>query len=689
MPGLFAQSAGPLAERSFASLLLSTLLVVTGVPIIAPSARAQDAPPVATPGVAPTAQPAGQREPDRSASPAIGAADTRQDARGVIDHPPALGNPPTRSDEDGRPAAANADTAAHPAAHPEVASGADMALSNSTQLEPAKRAADSELAQPSAHPDATDPGPAVAPQAAAAAASDAGDASATANVQAPKPDPIGPVVIAEAKQIGTTSTDKVDVAGLEAFYTANPDRWIWLSAGEVTAGARRVIAAIGGADDWGLRASDFKRPDPPSDASLQALARFEATLSLAVLKYARHARGGRIDPLRLSDNLDRQPPLPDPKQVLTEIAASDAPDAYLLQHHPQHAQFKKLRQLYLALRDGRTDGRSADPGADLETGAEARRDGAARTASDRKQRRRPKQRLTAERVLLNMEQWRWMPRELGSLHVWNNIPEFRIRIMKNGRAIYNERMIVGKVDKQTPIFSKDMQSIVFHPGWGVPNSIKVQELLPGLLRGRDTFARNGLRATYRGRPIEPMEIDWTVTDIRHLTVIQPPGGRNVLGVVKFQFPNKHAIYMHDTPSKNLFKSKVRMFSHGCMRINKPVRLAEIILAETGGWRPRRVASLIRSGPKDNKVMLKQPVPVHVTYFTVTVGGDGKPQVFSDGYGHERKIRLGLAGKAHLIVKKRVNLSKVRAEVLKRAAGSYYGSYASRSTSWTQNVFNED
>ncbi len=173
---------------------------------------------------------------------------------------------------------------------------------------------------------------------------------------------------------------------------------------------------------------------------MEAQAVDEIKLDLAVLKYARYARGGRLTPSRVSPLFDQRPNLRDPKTVLTEIAAADSADAYLRSLHPKHPQFEQLRQELLRPRRSRQ--------------------GAGR------QRARQSQRL-----IVNMERWRWMPPELGSFHVWNNVPEFNARVVKGGKSIYVEKTIVGQLKYATPFFSAPMRSIVFHPEWVVPETI--------------------------------------------------------------------------------------------------------------------------------------------------------------------------------------------------------------------------
>jgi murein L,D-transpeptidase YcbB/YkuD len=383
-----------------------------------------------------------------------------------------------------------------------------------------------------------------------------------------------------------------------------------------------VAGEIAKAGDWGLDASEFDvpmlraaasgRPDFAPDAMADA----EVRLSLAVLKYARHARGGRFEPTDLTPYLDRKSPLRDPASVLTQIAAAEKPDAYLRKLNPQHPQFERLRQRYLAVR-----GEKAPPKGPSE----------------------------AERLLANMEQWRWMPDDLGKFHVWVNIPEQLLRVVRDGRVINTERIVIGKPNAQTPIFSNEMKYLIFHPFWGVPDSIKTNEILPGLRRGRAILARQNLRLQLNGKDVDPNRFDWSRTDIRRFHVYQPPGRGNALGIVKFMFPNKHAVYMHDTPSKSLFKASVRAFSHGCMRVQDPVKFAELILAEDQGMSPDQVRSLAgANAPENNQINLSRHIPVHMVYFTMRVEDGGKVSTFKDIYGHEERIRLALGGKMNLI-----------------------------------------
>lgn len=456
-------------------------------------------------------------------------------------------------------------------------------------------------------------------------------------------------LISETRSLSTEERE-----ALTAFYENRGDDLLWVDNGAFNDRAEAAMVEIRRADDWGLEASAFELPSAPASGEPADVADSELKLSLAVLKYASHARGGRMNPKQLSNYIDREPPLLPPSDVLAGAAAADSVDGWLRGLHPQHPQFEKLRQAYL------------DQKRELLSAAVAEEDVAPKGAKKKSSKADSRQ-ATLRKILHNMEQWRWMPADLGRYYVWANVPEFTLRVMKDGKEIHSERLIVGKRDTQTPIFSDEMETIVLHPFWGVPDSIKVKELLPSLARGGNVLARNNLRIQYRGRDIDPSSVDWTRTDIRNFHVYQPPGGGNVLGVVKFLFPNEHQVYMHDTPTKNLFTASQRLFSHGCMRVRDPLRFAEILLSEDKGWDKNRIAALVRNGPKNNHITLDTKVPVHITYFTAWVDGDGKLNTRPDVYGHEQRIQMGLEGKAHLIAKSKQDLGSVRAEVLGRLA----------------------
>jgi murein L,D-transpeptidase YcbB/YkuD len=396
-----------------------------------------------------------------------------------------------------------------------------------------------------------------------------------------------------------------DLNALVAFYNSRGEA-VWMTDMGFSSEAQAAIDEILKADDWGLTSSAFDLPsagDLPDSVDKQAIG--EIKLDLAILKYARHARGGRLTPSRVSPLFDQRPSLRKSETVLTEIAAADSADAYLRSLHPKHPQFEQLRQELL-----RTKGNPYEPVNERDT----------------------------QRLILNMERWRWLPPELGSFHVWNNVPEFNARVVKDGNVIYVEKTIVGQLKYATPFFSAPMRSIVFHPEWVVPETILREDLQPSLQQpgffGSNTsvLQQHKLRVAYKGQPVDPNSVDWANVNIRQYTFIQSPGPHNVLGKFKFNFPNKHAVYMHDTPLKALFSQSARAFSSGCVRVERVFDLVAWLLGDQG-WTLAKVEDQIASGKKID-VKLKKHVPVHFVYLSAFAAGNGMAQFRPDIYGQD-------------------------------------------------------
>jgi len=455
---------------------------------------------------------------------------------------------------------------------------------------------------------------------------------------APAPEAPSPVATALRKVVTAlpiegTDEDKNERSAIAAFYEARSYAPVWVMAGGFNPAAMAAISEIGKADAWGLEARSFIIPSLPASSATSGeiapdlLAGAELDLALTLQKYARFARGGRIanPAAQLNSNYDRRPQFIDPKEMIAGVAAADDPAAYLRALHPQHPQFERLRQKYVALTQ---DGRA------------------------------PKS-PEAKRFIANMEMWRWMWRDLGDLHIIANVPEFMLSLYKDGSVVHSERIVAGETGKQTSIFSRRIKHIVLRPAWRVPESIKVLELWPSLKRGGGLMVQYGLQLeTKDGRPLDWRTIDWNKEDIRNYEVTQPPGRRSVLGHVKFSFPSQHTIYMHDTPDKWMFNASQRTLSHGCLRLRNPMALAEILLAADKGWDRAKIDELSRSGPLNNEVAIEGKIPLHITYFTAWVDDSGALKTWADIYGHEKRITLALEGKWNLIAKGRDHLAPV-------------------------------
>lgn len=244
----------------------------------------------------------------------------------------------------------------------------------------------------------------------------------------------------------------------------------------------------------------------------------------------------------------------------------------------------------------------------------------------------------ARQIAVNLERLRWMNRDLGQRHILVNLAGFSMAVIEDGREVFTSRVVVGKARKhRTPEFSDEMSFMMINPRWNVPNSIAVEEILPILHRDPTYLDRKNMRIVGAELPL-----DWsTVTPATFRgRIVQNPGAGNALGSVKFMFPNRFAIYLHDTPSKRLFRRDVRAYSHGCVRVERPVDFAEYLL--TGQVdEPRRYFEKLRGRGKERRVNLDRPLPIHLTYRTSWVDGAGVYQFRGDIYGRDAKVANAL------------------------------------------------
>lgn len=244
-----------------------------------------------------------------------------------------------------------------------------------------------------------------------------------------------------------------------------------------------------------------------------------------------------------------------------------------------------------------------------------------------------------QRLVYGMERLRWMPRDFGAKHVLVNTASFETKVVENGATIWSSKVIVGTPENQTVSFSDQFETVVFNPYWGVPASIIVNEMLPEIRRDPSYLDREGYEVTdLNGQVISSYGVDWYNLNPKNLPfgVRQPPGPTNALGEIKFLFPNEHAIYMHDTPSKPLFSEPMRAYSHGCVRVENPREFAEIIL----GWDQERIASTLAAN-RNYSVPVEQKIQVHLTYFTAWPDETGAIQYYDDVYGRDRLVERAI------------------------------------------------
>jgi len=250
-------------------------------------------------------------------------------------------------------------------------------------------------------------------------------------------------------------------------------------------------------------------------------------------------------------------------------------------------------------------------------------------------------------IIMAMERLRWMPEDLGEQYVIVNIAGFELRRINAGAIEERMAVVVGKPYHRTPVFSDRIRYIEFNPYWNVPSGILIKEELPNLRRNPAGLAARGFELVQGDQAVDPRSIDWSRYGSGRFpfSLRQRPGANNALGRVKFMFPNPHNVYLHDTPARTLFARDVRAFSHGCIRLARPLELADQVLRVGGvpSWNKDRIDRVVSSAQR-TVVNLEEPLPVHITYLTAWVD-DGVANFRQDIYGHDAKLAAALNGKA--------------------------------------------
>jgi L,D-transpeptidase YcbB len=497
-------------------------------------------------------------------------------------------------------------------------------------------------------------------------------AAATEQTAAPDPlalvDPADRPVAEKIRDFLAAKTDRIfasknERAAVETFYQSRNFVAIWLDKGIEIARARAVIARLKDADADGLVASEYPTPHF-SGLDAQALAEADIKLTQTVLTFARHLQAGRFPYNRLSNNIQLPQVPPEPAAVLAKmVEAADAGKA-LDEFSPPHSAYQKLKAKLAEMRGKAagaeqqiTDGPLLKPAVknpvqDARVPLLRARLGVAGDPSDLnydanvsaavkkfqqasglpptgnldartiKELNGPTADRNTELVIANMERWRWYPRDLGADHVIVNQPEFLLRVMHNGSQIWTTRVVIGDTapNKQTPLLSETLKTITVNPTWNVPPSIVYGEYLPAAARDPWVLQRMGLNVSY-GR-------DGSIVHIS-----QPPGGNNVLGRLRFNFPNRFLVYQHDTNERFMFAYDVRAQSHGCMRVQDPAKYAELLLnmaRPNEHWTVEKVTRMYGGGEQDISLQPAQ-IWVHVTYQSAFVDDSGKLQVRRDIY----------------------------------------------------------
>jgi murein L,D-transpeptidase YcbB/YkuD len=459
------------------------------------------------------------------------------------------------------------------------------------------------------------------------------------------------------KHLGRAVSRTADRKAIETFYNARGYAPLWTHDGDLTARAKTVIARFNDAAADGLDPSSYRVPDFPAGKP-ETLAASDLALTGSLLTFARHLSDGRITPSRVYGQVDYGDHTPAPADILKTVAQANDVDAAIESFNPPDRDFRALKSKLAELRAHKSDSHIQIPGGggilpgkddDRVPLLRERMGLKGRSTTYDKTLVRAVRKLQAEhginpsgivgpktlgmlngsatgassdvvdRIVINMERWRWMPRELGTTYVMVNIPDYTLKLVHRNRVVWRTKIVAGKPATPTPLASATMDSVIVNPSWHVPQSIIQNELLPRYENDPYIFERMGLEVK-RGSN-------------GNIMVVQPPGAANALGQIKFNFPNRFQVYLHDTPQKRLFKSSKRAFSHGCMRVENPTKFGELILhyaLKRKSPDAREIQAMFGDGERVFR-LANQP-RVHLTYQTAFVDSAGKLQLRDDVYG---------------------------------------------------------
>jgi L,D-transpeptidase YcbB len=476
----------------------------------------------------------------------------------------------------------------------------------------------------------------------------------------------------QLRELATGKIDRIlggkkDRAGFEAYYAARNYAPLWITDGKVNARAKEAMAYLGQVDADGLDPADYPVPNFSSLTNPAALAEAEMRLTASVVTYAHHASIGRVHWSRVSSDILYELKAPAPADVLAAIADAKDTTAVLAGYEPQAPNYIALKAKLAELRGGKVEAGKAPiaSGPAPKIGAEDDRvpelrerfgltgdsmtydkplaDAVKKFQQEHELKvsglltpqtidalngRQPDRPI--DTVIINLERWRWMPHELGKNYVIVNLPDFTLRVFQNSQQVWMTRIVGGKPNMPTPIMTAEMKYITINPTWNVPPSIVAREYMPALSQDPTVLSRMGLRVSTNP--------DGTV----HIS--QPPGDANALGRVRFNFPNKFLVYQHDTPNKNFFALDKRALSHGCMRVQDPVKYAEVLLniVRPGeGYTQDRIRRMF--GQNEQDIQFPKFLPVHITYQTAFVDEAGNLQFREDVYGRDKALLTILKG----------------------------------------------
>lgn len=488
---------------------------------------------------------------------------------------------------------------------------------------------------------------------------------------------------------GPPGVDRVG-AMVPRVYGQHLFRPLWSHAGRIGHPASELVDVLSAARQDGLNPDAYRltairslmEGPAPKQSESARLGELDVLLSHAFLLYASHLANGQIAAKSVDSLWFTRPDRTDLPQVLRDALAHDSVRASLAGLAPTQPGYQRLKESYASYQRVAAQGGWAQvpPGPKLARGARgprvemlcsrlmaegdlARSDsGAVFTEAVATAERRFEQRhgqtpdgvvdgedlaqmnvpiATRLRTLeLNLERWRWLPPTFERRYLLVDIPAYTLSGVEDGRTAWTMRVVVGKEFTPTPVFSGAMTYLELNPTWSVPQSIVVNEILPALQRDPGYLAQNHMRViTSDGEPVSGEDVDVAALTSGRLGIRQDSGDDNALGKIKFMFPNRFNIYLHDTPGHH-FAEEDRALSHGCIRVERPLDLAEYVLQGSTTWTMDRVNEALAAGATQ-VVSLPHPLPVHVVYWTAGVDDQGRTQFRDDIYHLDGRLSEAL------------------------------------------------
>lgn len=482
------------------------------------------------------------------------------------------------------------------------------------------------------------------------------------------------------------------LGAIHTFYSKRDYRPLWIENAGLSHRGRALLKVLENAAEHGLDPALFatlKLKDLASRTDSSSALELELRMTRAFLDYAVNVSSGVVENLRKVGGIFRDAKRPQPEKLLADIDTTDDPTGFLGRLPPDTRRYQSLK-LALAqyrqieqsggwptvsngptLKAGMKDARVAQVKRRLRVSGDLNELGNAELFDDalvvavkRFQRRHGLKddgsigtdTISAmnvpvgeriDQLVINLERGRWLDAHLGDRYIYINIADNDLKLVEKDKTIHAARVVVGKPFHETPVFSALMTYIELNPYWNVPNSIAVRELLPKIRANPGFLSANDylvlVRSGDNSSAINPASVDWSNVAQRFPFFLrQKPGAKNALGSMAFMFPNPHNVFVHDTPGKNLFNAQDRYFSNGCVRVEFPMKLALLLLAEQDGgrWNEGRIKSIIETN-QPTRIELRNPIPVHITYLTAWADSDGTVQFRKDLYRRDEILKRAI------------------------------------------------